>query len=117
LSWGQMSEFPILCGETASMWPPGNSGASKGICGFVRILKVWWLVALVVQMTTSNLKLRMSWAVTIHIEYSQNRMIQQVAAQLVGRITNRKVKKYQHSLCSPNESKLTSGLENPQPPL
>ena len=22
------------------MWPPGNSGASKGICGFARILKV-----------------------------------------------------------------------------
>ena len=36
-----MSEFPILCGGPASMWPPGSSGASKGICGFARILKVW----------------------------------------------------------------------------
>jgi hypothetical protein len=23
------------------MWPPGNIGASKGIFGFARILKVW----------------------------------------------------------------------------
>ena len=37
----QTSEYPVLWGGVASRWPPGNSGASKGICEDSEGLSVW----------------------------------------------------------------------------